>query len=212
MDVVATIDIVETDEAQEREHVPRVFRNRTCPYGTLNDADFRRDFRFTRPVFDKICAMLEDDLRPQAWQETVMTVADKVALGIHLLGRNVMQRDSAYIISCHQGTVSKALMEFVRAINKRAPEFIPWPNAQECRELRMSFYRRYRLPVVIGVIDGTHCCIQRPHEHKEDYVCRKGYHSLNIGMVVDFDRKIRWVCMRWHTIRVSSGRLPSMRS
>lgn len=194
MDVLSTLDVVRKYGA---EPVPRVFRDRTCPYDTLSDVEFRKDFRFTRRVFYEICAMVQADLEPVGRQRTCMTVADKVAMAIHLLGRNVMQSDSARLAGCHQGTASRVLMAFVRAMNKRAAQFIRWPEPGECAELRRLFFRTYGLPGVVGIIDGTHCRIQRPTVNEEDFVCRKGYHSLNVGMVVDYHKKIRWVCANW---------------
>ncbi|WKY10752.1 hypothetical protein Q1695_002820 [Nippostrongylus brasiliensis] len=141
--------------------------------------------------------MVEEELEARGGQHFVMTVADKVALGIHLLGRNVMQNDSSRLAGCHQATASRALMAFVQAINKKAAGFISWPDPQECRELRQLFYRKYGLPGIVGIIDGTHCRVQRPVDNEEDFVCRKGYHSLNVGMVVDFEKKIRWVNASW---------------
>ncbi|KIH67232.1 hypothetical protein ANCDUO_02442, partial [Ancylostoma duodenale] len=46
-----------TAEEEERRSVPRVFRDRTRPYETLTDAEFREDYRFSRPVFFRICEM-----------------------------------------------------------------------------------------------------------------------------------------------------------
>ncbi|VDO72761.1 unnamed protein product [Heligmosomoides polygyrus] len=194
MDVLSTLDVVRKYGA---EPVPRVFRDRTCPYDALSDVEFCKDFRFTRRVFYEICAMVQADLEPVGRQRTCMTVADKVAMAIHLLGRNVMQSDSARLAGCHQGTASRVLMAFVSAMNKRAAQFIRWPEPGECAELRRLFFRKYGLPGVVGITDGTHCRIQRPAVNEEEFVCRNGYHSLNVGMVVDYHKKIRWVCANW---------------
>ncbi|VDO73236.1 unnamed protein product [Heligmosomoides polygyrus] len=68
MDLVAIMDI-----AEKNDKVPRLFRDRTCPYDTLTDVEFREDYRFMRPVFysnRKICGMLAEDLESvmeEAW-------------------------------------------------------------------------------------------------------------------------------------------------
>ncbi|KAK6030971.1 hypothetical protein OSTOST_02881, partial [Ostertagia ostertagi] len=66
------------------------------------------------------------------------------------------------------------------------------------REDQPCFFDKYRILGIAGVVDGTHCRIQRPHVAEGDYVNRKGYRSLNVGMVVDYDLRIRWVNSKWY--------------
>ncbi|XP_052223937.1 putative nuclease HARBI1 [Dreissena polymorpha] len=40
-------------------------------------------------------------------------------------------------------------------------------------------------PQVVGVVDGTHIRIQAPSANEDDYVNRKGFHSLNVQMICD---------------------------
>ncbi|KAK6028697.1 hypothetical protein OSTOST_05218 [Ostertagia ostertagi] len=79
-----------------------------------------------------------------------------------------MQSDAARIAGCHQTTVGDALFAFVRALNRRAGQFIFWPREGEKIEIRRKFYTKFGLPGVTGVIDGTHCRIQRPTEGEEE--------------------------------------------
>ncbi|VDO19591.1 unnamed protein product [Heligmosomoides polygyrus] len=196
MDVLPTLDVVRRDGA---EPASRFFRDRPAlkKYDTLSDVEFRKDFRFTRRVFYEICAMFQVDLEPVGGKRTCMTVADKVAMSIHALGRNVMQSNSARLTWSHQRTASRVPMAFVRTINKRAAQFIRWPGSRECEELRRLFFCKYGLPEVVGIIDGTYCRILRPAHNEQGLVCRNGYHSLNVGMVVDYHKKVRWVCAYW---------------
>ncbi|VDO73974.1 unnamed protein product [Haemonchus placei] len=86
------------------------------------------------PVFSSrflgICEMVAPDLE-HGRHTTDLPVADQVAIAIHILGRNVMQSDSARLAGCHQSTVSRVLMAFVNAINRRATQFMNWPDEQE---------------------------------------------------------------------------------
>jgi hypothetical protein len=51
-------------------------------------------------------------------------------------------------------------------------------------ETKRKFYDRFGVPVVIGCVDGTHVKLLRPSQHEADYVNRKGYHSLNVQLIV----------------------------
>ncbi|KAH3704413.1 hypothetical protein DPMN_079469 [Dreissena polymorpha] len=42
-------------------------------------------------------------------------------------------------------------------------------------------------PNVIGAVDGTLIPIIAPSEAEEVYVCRKGYHAINVQAVVDHE-------------------------
>ncbi|KAL6727552.1 hypothetical protein ANCDUO_11307 [Ancylostoma duodenale] len=165
MDVLRVIEVM---EEEGRQRVPRIFRDRTKPYETLSHEEFRKDYRFTRKAFFKICGLLEQDLLHPTSRKSDLPVADQVAMSIHLLGRNVMQADSARIAGCNQATVARTL-NFLQAINKHACDYIYWPSERERRELRRIYYEKYRLPEVVGAIDGTHIPIQAPHLNKEDY-------------------------------------------
>ncbi|PIO72888.1 hypothetical protein TELCIR_05161 [Teladorsagia circumcincta] len=195
--VMDLLEFLDRIARESRSRIPRIFRDRTCPYETLSDVEFKKDYRFSRKVFFDICKIVAEDLRRESTREVDLTVADQVAIGIHLLGRNVMQSDEARIAGCHQTTVSRALMGFVQALNRRADQYIYWPTEEENIQIRRSFYRKYRLPGICGIIDGTHCRILKPTVAAEDYVCRKGFHSLNVGVVVDFEGRVRWACARW---------------
>ncbi|XGW11395.1 hypothetical protein V3C99_012697 [Haemonchus contortus] len=187
------LDSLELVEKYATASVQRTFRDRTRPYDYLSDVEFRKDYRFTRPVFNNICQLVQDDLQQQQGRAIDLSVADQVSISIHLLGRNVIQSDAARIAGCNQTTVGDASFGFVRASNRKAGRFIFWPRAEEKIEIKRKFYTKFGIPSVTGVIDGTQCRIQRPTEGKEDYVNRAGYHSIDVGVVVDSDMRISWV-------------------
>ena len=41
------------------------------------------------------------------------------------------------------------------------------------------------IPNFIGAVDCTHIAMLAPREREDVYVCRKGYHSINVQVVVD---------------------------
>lgn len=45
------------------------------------------------------------------------------------------------------------------------------------------FYEKFRIPAVVGCIDGTHIAIIRPNQNEERFYNRKGYHSRNVLIV-----------------------------
>ncbi|CAJ0590851.1 unnamed protein product [Cylicocyclus nassatus] len=187
------------DSASEEDEPERLrlYRDRACPFETLSDVEFRKDFRFTRPVFYELCEMLREDLAHTTVRGTSLTVAQQVAACVHLLGRNAMQADSARLAGCNQSTASRTLRVFLDAVVKLAPRYINWPSAAEQEEIARRIYRKYRLPNIVGMIDGTHVRIVAPRENAVDYINRKRYHSINVGAICDDKFLFRWVSASW---------------
>ena len=77
-----------------------------------------------------------------------------------------------------QTTAIKSVERICTAIiNLLLPVLVRWPNVEEARKIMKSFSSR-GLKKVIGAIDGTHIGIKAPAKNPENYVNRKGYHSL----------------------------------
>ena len=52
------------------------------------------------------------------------------------------------------------------------------------------------MPGVIGAIDGTHVRVQRPSVNEQDYVNRKGFHSINVQVRLSCNSHI--IVPQWH--------------
>ena len=57
-------------------------------------------------------------------------------------------------------------------------------------QTKLGFYQLSGVPNVIGAVDGTQIQIMAPSKDENIYICRKGYHSINIQAIVD--SKLRW--------------------
>jgi nuclease HARBI1 len=69
---------------------------------------------------------------------------------------------------------------------------------EERRDIMQLFYRKSKLPGVIGAIDCTHIPIQSPGGNDaEIYRNRKGYFSVNVQLVCDSTGYISDVVARW---------------
>nr|XP_055837203.1 putative nuclease HARBI1 [Episyrphus balteatus] len=64
---------------------------------------------------------------------------------------------------------------------------------QEKRNTSIKFYEKYRIPSVIGCVDGTHIRIIAPKQNKHLFYNRKGFFSLNALLICDADMRIRFV-------------------
>lgn len=71
-----------------------------------------------------------------------------------------------------------------QALTLVSRQFIRFPTGQEASRVKRSFYDIAGFPNVLGAVDGTLIRIQSPKEHEDDYFCRKGYHALNVQVLL----------------------------
>lgn len=78
-----------------------------------------------------------------------------------------------------------AVRDVIAWLASLASIFIRWPRGDRVTECEQGFFERKMMPHVIGAIDGCHIRIAAPHEHPEDYINRKLFHSLVLQAIVD---------------------------
>ena len=65
--------------------------------------------------------------------------------------------------------------------------FVPFRFANYSKPIKNEFYLRGGFPCVIGCVDGTHVRLQAPSKHENNYVNRKGFHSINVQGVCNHE-------------------------
>ncbi|CAI6377844.1 unnamed protein product [Macrosiphum euphorbiae] len=93
--------------------------------------------------------------------------------------------------SVFQPSVSRIIEEVSNAFSNLVifNQFVNFPsNFNELDSVRTSFFAKYGLQGVVGVINCTHIAITPPKKNDElypehIYVNRKGYHSINTQLV-----------------------------
>ena len=62
--------------------------------------------------------------------------------------------------------------------------FIKWPlTHDECAKIKNKFYIHRGFPGIVGCVDRTHVRLQAPTQNENNYVNRKGFHSINVQAV-----------------------------
>ena len=75
--------------------------------------------------------------------------------------------------------------------------FIKWPTGTNATEVMDGFEAKRGLRGVIGAIDGSHVPIAAPLQVPEDYVNRKGFHSLILQATCDHELRITDAYTGW---------------
>ncbi|WAR03050.1 HARB1-like protein, partial [Mya arenaria] len=85
----------------------------------------------------------------------------------------------------------------VDAIKQRVNN-IKFPTTQaDLASIKQKFYQVARMPNCIGAVDGTLIPIIAPRVREDIYVCRKGYHAINVQAVVTPDMRFTDVVDQW---------------
>ena len=89
-----------------------------------------------------------------------------------------------------ESSVYVVLMRVLSAFADRANEFIKWSTGPEQAISEACFRQRCKIPGIIAAIDGTHMPIVRPQKYEDEYINRKGFHSVNVQIVAKHDKII----------------------
>jgi len=109
-----------------------------------------------------------------------------------------VQRLIADGVICHQSTASRAIHKVSLAIKRRLHNYVHFPpERQEHLKMMDKFYEISQFPQVVGCVDGPHIHITAPSQNEQEYVNRKGYHSLNIQLICDGNQKITNCVIKW---------------
>lgn len=100
--------------------------------------------------------------------------------------------DSSFRSICDRFDVGKAtawraVRRVVNALINLRNYYIKWPTEQEAMECAAFLEEKKGFPGVIGIIDGTHIKIEAPKENPESYINRKGYHSIQLQVIILFN-------------------------
>ncbi|GBP22771.1 Putative nuclease HARBI1 [Eumeta japonica] len=159
--------------------------------GEMPDALFREQFRLNKQTFDELCLDLRNHTALRGTREIPVEI--KVLCALSFLATGSYQKIVGMTQHLPQRTTSRCIRQVVDALNSHymSSKWIVFPQTrQERSRIRQEFQRRFHIPGVIGCIDCTHIALIRPNENEHQFYNRKGYHSLNVQMICDYDLKI----------------------
>lgn len=101
----------------------------------------------------------------------------------------VLLTNSSFRSICDRFDVGKAtgwrsVKRVVNALINLRNYYIKWPTEEEAMECATFLEEKKGFPGIIGMIDGTHIKIEAPQENHESYINRKGYHSIQLQVVI----------------------------
>ncbi|XP_036321137.1 putative nuclease HARBI1 isoform X2 [Rhagoletis pomonella] len=184
-----------SSESEEDEKViRRRLRDQSNPLDLPNNAFLKR-YRLSKEAFSYV----QRKINLKHTDVKAVHPVLRLAATLSLLASGGYQHSvgSDHLVGMCQSTVSK-LVSFVliEMENKLCPHLIRFSpeDSSRCKEW---FLEKYKIPGVIGCVDGTHIGLQKPSIDEHMYINRMGYHSINAMIMCDHTYKILAINCRY---------------
>jgi len=171
---------------QRRIHKPRVFRDRTQPLDYMSDDELISRYRLPRQCIIELIDTLTTDLKHPSMRSNALPVSTQVLVSLQFYATGSMQRVTGDIHGVSQPSVSRCVNAVSNALTHKASNYIKFPSQElHQRKIISDFHDIAGFPNILGCIDGTQIPISAPHTNENIYVCRKGFHSVNVQGICD---------------------------
>jgi len=171
---------------ERRNHKPRVFRDRTQPLDCMTDDELISRYRLPRESIIELIDTLTPDLKHPSMRSNALPVSTQVLVSLQFYATGSMQRVTGDIHGVSQPSVSRCVNAVSNALTHKASDYIRFPTQEHHqRKIMSEFHEIAGFPNILGCIDGTQIPITTPHTNENIYVCRKGFHSINVQAICD---------------------------
>ncbi|CAC5381344.1 HARBI1 [Mytilus coruscus] len=181
-----------------RPRKDRVFRGTISHLTNLNDDELRRRYRFGKDSIAYLCNLLQDRLSRSTNKSTALTVEQQVCIALRYYASGSFLQVIGDTLEYDKRTVSRVVSDVTDVLIEIKDDFVCWPtDVDSINRIKCGFYRQCNFPNVLGCIDCTHVRIQAPSDDEPSYVNRKGYHSINVQAVCDFEGRFTNIFANW---------------
>ena len=115
-----------------------------------------------------------------------VTIEIKMLSTVWLLSNLESFRSVADSFGMNKGSLHRLVMSVCRTLTDLRGDVICLSSTfSQYQTLPQHFQEVAGMPCVIGAIDGTHIKIPGPSEHRDAYINRKGFPSMQLQVVCD---------------------------
>ena len=172
--------LIRNKDERRRE---RRFRIGTqCEIDDFTDEELRARYRLRRESILFITNLVAGDISRDTRRNHALTPLHQVLIAPRFYASgSFLQIIGDTNLGVDKSTVPKVITEVSRALIAKQPRFIKWPSTNdECYTIKNEFYLCGGFPCVIRCVAETHVRLQAPSQQENNYVNRKGFHSINV--------------------------------
>jgi hypothetical protein len=205
-------DFLEAEEFEELVDMPLVRQpavrdRRVTHLHTVGDAEFKKQFRFTKEAVIVLTEMLGDQLFQPTQRGRPLTVLQQVLVALNHYAGGAFQRTSALCGGVSQPTVSRVVKRVSQAICEHKRHHLKMPTEAQLLRTAGNMNERFKLPRFGYAVDGMMARFdseprgipvvpERPL-HPQDFFCRKGFHAINCQVICNDEFLILDLDLDW---------------
>lgn len=163
--------------------------------GTVEDRNCKQQLRFESLNVDFLAAEI---LVEKDWRSGGIYRRREMEIFMRFVGDPGFQSGVAQDLGVHRTTANKIIRYVMNQINENSHRWIRFPlTAAEINDARLKWQRRFILPTVVGALDCTQIEIVKPGQHGDEYICRKGYPSINVQATCNSLEQFTSISAEW---------------
>ena len=166
---------------RQQQFTKRLFRDRANPLDFLSDQQIIRNYHLHREGIYILCDELLEDLEKSTKRSRSLPVSLQIMIALRYYSSGSYMNVIGDAHGVSKMSVSRCFKIVSKCIANNIKNYIKFPmSAGERQQVTYDFYDIKELPLILGAVDGTLIPIKAPSVDEHLYVCRKGYHALNI--------------------------------
>ena len=124
----------------------------------------------------------------------------QLLIALRFYASGSFQAISADVYTVSKSTVSRIVHHVSNCLSRQARQFIKFPEERE--DIRTTkedfFFDIAGFPNILGAVDGSLVPIKSPGiEEEYNFICRKGYHAINVQGICDAKNKFLNIVAKW---------------
>ncbi|XP_066593228.1 putative nuclease HARBI1 [Prorops nasuta] len=151
-------------------------------------SDFKSHFRLSKSTFETLLHKIGPFLLRRNGNPKIQP-CKQLAVTLWILGNQEVYRSVADRFNMSKDIVWKCVFNVSHVLENHINEYIKWPTNGQLMRNATKFEEISNFPGVVGVIDGCHISISAPTEHPNSYINRKGFYSVILQGVCDYNMK-----------------------
>ncbi|XP_056006893.1 putative nuclease HARBI1 [Ostrea edulis] len=180
-----------------KKHALRVFRDRNNPLDYLNDVEVVERYRLPRRYLYELTDLVRGDVEHPTNRSKAVPAVIQVLATDRCLTKEIFYSECADLHGISKSSVCVAMDRVLASFCHRLQN-IKFPSSEEeIRQTKTEFFRKAQFPNVLGAVDGTLIKIQASSDNEPSYVCRKGFHALNVQAVADATLRFTDLVCKW---------------
>ncbi|XP_052237734.1 putative nuclease HARBI1 [Dreissena polymorpha] len=125
------------------------------------------------------------------------TAIELLLITLQFLAKSEFYSEGGMTHGVSRSSVCKSIWQVLKALDRRLNTVVFPTSERELVQVKQKIFGIAGIPNVIGAVDCTHIAMLAPREREDIYVCRKGYHSINVQAVVDANMRFTNIVAKW---------------